>query len=449
MNLSFLQISKILQSSPAHSMSRLLPALVVTAIVSTLAACGGSADSGADTSSATLPENTQKAMKPQAVRSAKRGIAYGHHSVADMRALAPGVGWWYNWSPASETSVAANYRALGMSFVSMVWGGAPNAQQLETQVPSDSKFLLGFNEPNFKSQSNKTPSKAAALWPVLEQVAQHDNLQLGSPAVNYCGDCVSENGVTYQDPVVYLDAFFADCKNCKVDFIAVHWYACDVSALQWYINKFKKYNKPIWLTEFSCGDKPANQITLALQENYMMAAVNYLENEPAVARYAWFSGRDSEVPNSSLLGNDGQLTALGQLYVSLPAATGKILTPVSASASSQENAGLSAAKAIDGNAQTRWSSAFSDNQEITLDFGTSVSFDHLDIHWEAAYAKQFNIETSNDMVHWTTVSNIANGSGGVQSVPIIGASGRYVRIQGIKRATPYGYSIYDIVVWGT
>jgi hypothetical protein len=34
-------------------------------------------------------------------------------------------------------------------------------------------------------------------------------------------------------------------------------------------------------------------------------------------RYAWFSGRTTAIPNVNLLGADGQLTELGQLYESL------------------------------------------------------------------------------------------------------------------------------------
>jgi hypothetical protein len=156
---------------------------------------------------------------------------------------------------------------------------------------------------------------------VLEEVARRKNLKLVSPAVNYCGDCVSEGGVTFTDPVTYLDAFFAACKDCRVDAIAVHWYACDVSALKWYISRFTKYGKPIWLTEFACGDRPHDQITVEVQKKYMVDALDYLENEPAVARYAWFSGRNNEIPAINLLGGSGQLTDLGRLYVTLPFST--------------------------------------------------------------------------------------------------------------------------------
>jgi hypothetical protein len=50
----------------------------------------------------------------------------------------------------------------------------------------------------------------------------------------------------------------------------------------------------------------------------MDQAVPYLENEPAVFRYAWFTGRSSGSPQVNLLGSgSGTLTPLGQDYVSL------------------------------------------------------------------------------------------------------------------------------------
>ncbi|MDC0681451.1 glycosyl hydrolase [Sorangium atrum] len=43
-----------------------------------------------------------------------------------------------------------------------------------------------------------------------------------------------------------------------------------------------------------------------------------LENEPRIAKYAWFSGRADNVRHASLLGDDGELNELGQAYVSAP-----------------------------------------------------------------------------------------------------------------------------------
>lgn len=289
-------------------------------LVLALAACGGGETTPSTGTPAQSSESTQPSTEETLAgsRSAKRGIAYGGHSGADLAALSRGLDWWYNWSPSPEAGAASVYGSLGVEFVPMVWGGTPDADEVSAAIPAGASYLLGFNEPNFISQSNKTPTEAAALWPVLEEVAAARNLEIGAPALNYCGDCVSENGTTYSDPVVYLDAFLAACTDCRIDFIPVHWYACNVDALKWYIERFKKYNKPIWVTEFACGDDPHEQITLAVQKNYMQAAVAYLESEPAVARYAWFSGRNNEIPYINLLGANGQLTELGELYMSLP-----------------------------------------------------------------------------------------------------------------------------------
>lgn len=386
-------------------------------------------------------------------KSAKRGVAYGYHSADDMRVLSPGISWWYNWSPTPESTAAGVYGSVGVSFAPMVWGGTPSADTVAAAIPAGTDTLLGFNEPNFKSQANMTPSQAAARWPILEDIARRKGgLKITSPAVNYCGDCVSEGGVTFTDPVVYLDAFFAACKTCKVDYIAVHWYACDVGALQWYIGLFKKYNKPIWLTEFACGDRPANEITLDVQKTYMTAAVNYLENEPAVARYSWFSARNNEIPNINLLGSSGQLTELGQLYVSLPAANtppaSGTLKPTTATASSSEGTDVGPTKAIDGNMSTRWSSAFSDPQSLTLDFGASKRFTQVKINWEAAYGKDYQLQVSSNGTTWTTATTVTGGDGGLDDLTL-SATGRYLRIYGTKRATGYGYSIFEVNVYGT
>ena len=386
-------------------------------------------------------------------KSTKRGVAYGYHSADDMRALSPGISWWYNWALTPESGAASVASSVGVSFSPMAWGGAPTASQLASAIPAGTQYLMGFNEPNFRSQANMTPSVAASRWKALTEVARSKNLKVLSPAVNYCGDCVAENGVTYSDPVVYLDAFFAACTDCQVDYIAVHWYACYASALEWYIGLFKKYNKPIWLTEFACGDRPHNEITLDVQKTYMQEAVKYLENEPAVFRYSWFSARNNEIPNINLLGASGQLTELGQLYVSLPAAggtsTGGKLTPVAATASSSENAGTGPAYAIDGNTGTRWGSAFADPQWLRVDLGAAKKVTGVRLTWEAAYGKDYQVQGSTDGNTWTTLATVVGGDGGVDTPTITSGTYRYVRIYGTKRSSGYGYSLYEVELFGT
>ena len=117
-----------------------------------------------------------------------------------------------------------------------------------------------------------------------------------------------------------------------------------------------------------------------------------------------------------------------------------------ATASSQENAGLGAANAVDGNAGTRWSSAFSDPQWLQVDLGSTQSICKVVLQWEAAYGKAFQIQTSLDGTTWTSIFNTTTGTGGTQTLNITG-SGRFIRMYGTARALQYGYSLFEFQVF--
>ncbi len=117
-----------------------------------------------------------------------------------------------------------------------------------------------------------------------------------------------------------------------------------------------------------------------------------------------------------------------------------------ATASSTENASFPASAAVDGDTATRWSSAFSDPQWLQVDLGTSVSICRVVLTWEAAYGKAFRIQVSPDASTWTDIySSTTTGTGGVQTIDVTG-TGRYVRMYGTTRATPYGYSLWEFAV---
>ncbi len=119
-----------------------------------------------------------------------------------------------------------------------------------------------------------------------------------------------------------------------------------------------------------------------------------------------------------------------------------------ATASSVENASFPASAAVDGNTGTRWSSAFSDPQWLEVDLGASASISQVVLQWEAAYATGFQIQTSADGTNWTTIYSTTTGTGGTQTLNVTG-TGRYVRMYGTARATPYGYSLWEFQVYGT
>jgi hypothetical protein len=119
-----------------------------------------------------------------------------------------------------------------------------------------------------------------------------------------------------------------------------------------------------------------------------------------------------------------------------------------ATASSQENGGTGAAAAVDGNAGTRWSSAFSDPQWIQVDLGASATVTQVVLAWEAAYAKGYRIELSGNGTDWTTVHSTTTGPGGTETLNVSGTA-RYVRMYGTARATQYGYSLWEFKIYGT
>ncbi|MFE9436650.1 discoidin domain-containing protein [Streptomyces sp. NPDC006640] len=116
-----------------------------------------------------------------------------------------------------------------------------------------------------------------------------------------------------------------------------------------------------------------------------------------------------------------------------------------ASASSTENAGTPASAAFDGNTGTRWASAASDPQWIQVDLGSSKDLCRVDLNWEAAYGKAFQIQASADGQSWTTLKSVTDGTAGSTSYDVSG-QGRYVRINGTTRGTGYGYSLWEVAV---
>ncbi|MEP7765763.1 discoidin domain-containing protein [Sanguibacter sp. 25GB23B1] len=116
-------------------------------------------------------------------------------------------------------------------------------------------------------------------------------------------------------------------------------------------------------------------------------------------------------------------------------------------ASSSEGAGIAAALAVDGDGGTRWSSGFTDTEWIQVDLGSSVDISQVVLDWENAYGKAFTLQTSDDGTTWRTLHSVTNGTGGVQTLDVEG-NGRYVRMQGVERATGYGYSLWELKVFG-
>jgi len=210
------------------------------------------------------------------------------------------------------------FEQLGIEFVPMQWGGGGITPDLNFTIYSHSKHLLTFNEPNFFAQSNVPPAQAASYWPEITKIAKQRNMLIGSPAAAACGpDLVKDCYAASWNPEPWFDQFFGNCTNCQVDFLTSHIYTCNITQFTEFLTGLKKYNKPIWLTEFAC---PASGKPIDYEITFLKAALNFLDNEPSIARYAWFGTRldpkDGWLgPQVDLLAQDScALTTLGQLY---------------------------------------------------------------------------------------------------------------------------------------
>ncbi|WP_423193606.1 glycoside hydrolase family protein [Cupriavidus sp. H18C2] len=304
-----------------------------------LAACGGGGDGGTSAGNSgggnsnnggTLVPTTPPASPapppsatPGVTKSAKRGIAYDLGSQADFAALAPGVSWWYNWSPRPNPAAPTDTRAAyGMDFIPMLWNDYAfdaTAVQAWLLAHPEVKYLLLVNEPNLTDQANLTPAVAAAAWPQFEAIAARTGVKLVGPAITW-GTMPG-----YSDPVVWLDAFYTAYRAAngnrdpRIDYLAFHWYDYGLGGQ---LDRLAKYGKPFWVTEFANWHANADgaQIdTLDKQKAQMREMVATCEQRPDVFRYAWFTGRWRPDPHfTSLLGADGELTELGRYYLSLP-----------------------------------------------------------------------------------------------------------------------------------
>ncbi|MFT7559089.1 MAG: beta-glucanase (GH16 family)/PKD repeat protein [Flavobacteriales bacterium] len=252
-------------------------------------------------------------------KSNKRGLGYGNHSEEDLAAISQGLSWWYNWAVSPDVMIQDTYQDYGVEFVPMAWNGAFSDQAMRDYIAlhPDVKYILAFNEPNFLEQANMTPSQAAAEWPRLEAIADEFGLKIVSVAMNYCGVCNTENGTTYFSPFEYLDDFFEVCPECRVDAISIHAYMQDAGGVEWYIDQYAKYGRPIWLTEFSEWE---DNTTLDEQKNFLIQVVDSIENDADMERYAWFTGRRNGHPYNGLFDHrqSGVLTELGSIYINMP-----------------------------------------------------------------------------------------------------------------------------------
>ena len=108
-------------------------------------------------------------------------------------------------------------------------------------------------------------------------------------------------------------------------------------------------------------------------------------------------------------------------------------------------------QAIDGNLLTRWESASTDPQEITIDLGELKVITDFIIYWETASSKESIIEGSENGIDWTPITeqnNMAAGENRIDRLYNFSSVARFVRLTSILRTTPWGNSIWEFKIYG-
>jgi hypothetical protein len=264
------------------------------------------------------------------------GFLGKHFTCDDAHVLDLDDSWFYSWlsNPWGQYSKCNDREKLPAEFVPMIIGLGSYKEVTDTKIrwwkEANVRFLLGYNEPDYGNGHNHPhmmdPADAAKEWPKIQEIAaQFDPpLTLVSPAISSKGpDALDANGGS-----IWLDYFFGNCSevvpDCDVDlikYVAFHDYQGDADKLMARMEGgFKKYKRPIWLTEFGVMNWDGPTPTRQEHDDYLREVIPMLEASEAVYRYAWFTAR--QVPNagegeSSLLPYDSdslELTSTGKVY---------------------------------------------------------------------------------------------------------------------------------------
>ena len=263
-----------------------------------------------------LPEDINKPdSAPTEVSTAKRGVCQSTNS-SDFapRLVQLKANWYYTWGlePSQEVD--------GVEFVPMFWGAnnvtADNCRKVnELFEQGKIYYVLGFNEPDLKEESNLSVAAALEKWEFLCNNLD-PRIKLVSPAPSY-------------PTRTWLDDFMAGVKEkgLRCDYVAVHMYAgIGTTNYQSVIKDvYNKYGKKVWITEFAPRDDNAknagyNSYTISRVLSQMQVLLPAYEQMNEVFRYSWFGCASSTMIGlitSRFFGDDGNITDLGTYYAGL------------------------------------------------------------------------------------------------------------------------------------
>ena len=107
---------------------------------------------------------------------------------------------------------------------------------------------------------------------------------------------------------------------------------------------------------------------------------------------------------------------------------------------------------VDGDLSTRWSSEYSEPQEISLFFGKRIDVRRIRIHWENACATKYAVSLSPDGKTWQKAYLFLDLTSEpvprVDTIRLPGTPAKATKLELISRVrSEWGFSIYEIEVF--
>jgi hypothetical protein len=194
-----------------------------------------------------------------------------------------------------------------------------------------------------------------------------------------------------------------------------------------------------WSDDFA-GGIPVGGMALACANKGISGGNSW--NVDTVSSFTVTATADPDNALAEISKGNNALTVERKVY---PPAPKNLALNKKVTVTSVEAAGLEGPNLVDGNYSTRWSSQFFDPQAAVIDLGEVYPVADAVLSWEAAYAREYYLESSVDGNSWTVEKHQLNGAGSTEKIPV-GRKARYIRMRGIQRGTVYGYSLYEIEV---
>ena len=278
----------------------------------------------------------------------KKGMALGDDMSDKVSLKKLNCSWYYNWA----TEAFNNSIDEGVDHVPMMWGNGDDSKEGVLNMSSTSNYILGFNEPDIKTQANMSFFDGVDTW---KEYISPLKMRKVSPAPAAPGGdsgwlkLFMNGGYKCRNPwdgswglySDYLDdatKTWVDGMEDDVDAVVLHYYRNQINleGLLTAINTlWETYHKPIWVTELSIfgvkGLSTDHSYELpekrAAMAEFVQGIVESLDALPYVERYCWFSydvdsTNDIDIYNGSgatamFEYASGAYTELGRLYSSI------------------------------------------------------------------------------------------------------------------------------------